>query len=647
MAAVTVSVEAVSVEIAGRPALTGFTGTFSPGTVSALVGGDGAGKSTLLRALSGRLRPSAGRILGLPERRAEIGVQPAEAGVWRALSVAENLEFVAHVYRVSAATARARGELLLERAGLQHARGRLAGALSGGMRQKLGVVLATLHEPRLVLLDEPTTGVDPISRAELWALIAGAAADGATVVFATSYLDEAERASQLHVLGGGAVLASGTAAQIIAGCPGALWSADAASPPARATERGPLAWRRGDAVFVWEREPGAAPPPGFRAARADLESTCIALLLREETRGRGPAAPVAPVAPENPAIPEAPGAPPPRARRTAAAPAPIVAVDDAVQRFGSVTALAGVSLTVAPGEIVGLLGGNGAGKTTLMRVLLGLETPSAGSSTLFGGPPDRARRRRLGYVAQGTGLVPMLSATENLRFASAVQGVPVPEELAGWAAQWGRAPVRDLPLGSRRLLAFAAASVHAPELLVLDEPSSGMDALSRTRLWKELHARADTGAGILVSTHYMQEAAQCDRLVVLTAGRVSASGTLAAVVAPYRSVRIDTAEWGAAFALLREAGLPALLDGRTIRVPGVPVPRIAAALAPLHRGTRAGAGASARADAPRLTEVPATLDEAMLLTARADDRSEGEVTGRPRPGRRHFRTAPSPGRMLP
>ncbi|WP_125099214.1 ATP-binding cassette domain-containing protein [Leucobacter chromiireducens] len=599
MTAVTVRAERVAVTLAGRPALSGFSGTFSPGTVSALIGGDGAGKSTLLRALAGRLPVSAGRITGVPAERRRLGFQPTEAGVWRSLSVAENLAFVASVFRLPAATARDRGELLLERAGLQDARGRLAGALSGGMRQKLGVVLATLHEPELVLLDEPSTGVDPISRAELWALIAGAAADGATVVFATSYLDEAERASQLHLLGGGIVLAEGTAADVIARAPGALWAAPADSSQARAADAGTPAdagspagagWRRGNTVFRWHRDPAAPAPAGFRAATPDLENASIALLLRAEEHT------------------SAAGQPPltPRPAPADTAARPLVDVAGAVQRFGSVTALDGVSLTVGPGEIVGLLGGNGAGKTTLMRVLLGLETPSAGSVEVFGAAPSRAGRRSVGYVAQGMGLYPSLSAAANLSFVAAVQGVPVPGELAAWAQQWGHAPAAELPLGARRQLACAAAALHAPALLVLDEPTSGMDALSRTRLWNDLHQQADAGAGILVSTHYMQEAAQCDRLVVLTGGRVSGAGTLAEVIAGHRSVSVTTPEWAAAFTLLRAAGLPALLDGRTLRVPGVPRARIAAALAPIQ----------ASGAAVELAELPATLEETMLLAAR-------------------------------
>ena len=513
MSAVIVHADNATVRFGEQHALTDFTGMFQPATISAVIGGDGAGKSTLLRALSGRLPLTSGQFRGLPSHRADIGVQPADSGVWRSLSVAENLEFVAHTYRIPASTARAREEILLERAGLQQVRDRLAGALSGGMRRKLGVILATLHEPSLVLLDEPTTGVDPLSRSELWALIERVAAEGATVVFATSYLDEAERASQLHFLADGRVLAEGTATDVIARAPGALWEATAPSSLPRGAELENDTWRRGHSIYRWTREASAPPPAGFQRAQPDLENASIALLLSAEDRAAARGECVV-------AVPQL--IPAPVVERDGSL---LVEVRGIVQRFGSFTALDGVSLSVAPGEIVGLLGGNGAGKTTLMRVLLGLETPSAGEVTLCGGPPSLPRRRRLGYVAQGLGTYPLLSATANLQFVASVQGCPIPDPLATWAAQWGTTPVTELPLGTRRLLACAAASLHEPELLVLDEPTSGMDALSRTRLWKELHRRADAGTGILVSTHYMQEAAQCDRLVILAEGRVAAELT--------------------------------------------------------------------------------------------------------------------------
>ncbi len=271
--------------------------------------------------------------------------------------------------------------------------------------------------------------------------------------------------------------------------------------------------------------------------------------------------------------------------------------------YGSFTALDGVSLGVESGEIVGLLGGNGAGKTTLMRILLGLETATGGQATLFGAEPSLDTRRRIGYVAQGLGLYPSLSAIENLDFAASVHGVPVAEHARVFAAGFGRTPVGSLPLGTKRILAYLAAAGHHPELLVLDEPTSRMDALTRARLWRNLRSSADNGTGILVTTHYMQEAAQCDRLVILTGGRVTAAGTAAEITASHRSLMVSTEHWEDAFVLLIDAGLGALLDGRTLRLPGADRDQVAAALAPLP-------------GAATITEAQATLEETMMLASR-------------------------------
>ena len=531
MTPVTLRLRDATVRFGDQTALDGFTGTFAPGTVTALVGGDGAGKTTLLRLLAGRLALQGGTGDGLPVDQRNIGYQPADAGVWRNLSVAENIEFVAHTYGLSAEETRTRSEELLRRAGLDQVTTRLAGRLSGGMRRKLGVILSTLHRPGLVLLDEPTTGVDPLSRAELWNLIAGAAADGATVVFATTYLDEAERANALFLLGGGSLLAAGTPDEVMAQSPSAIWQSSVDNPAARIELAAPHAWRRGDMVYRWEPSTSAGrPAPGFEPAPGDLENTSIALLLQQnDEQGTAVELPMRGVEAGRKDHDTAHGA--------------LVQADHVTRRFGAFTALDGVSLTVRPGEVVGLLGGNGAGKTTLMHILLGLDPPTAGTATLFGERPSLDTRRHIGYVAQGLGLYPSLSAIENVEFAASVHGVTVHGEMGEFARSFGRAPVSALPLGAQRMLAYLTASVHQPDLLVLDEPTSGMDALARARLWRDLRTLADNGAGALVTTHYMQEAAQCDRLVMLTAGKVTAAGTVVQITGAHTSLIVTTYHW--------------------------------------------------------------------------------------------------------
>ena len=588
-----IALDSATVCFGDRTALSGFSGSFAPGTITAIIGGDGAGKSTLLRLLAGRLTMRSGTSVGLPLDRSTVGYQPADSGVWRNLSVAENIEFVGRVYGLPPARTRSRAEELLHLANLDRVTDRLAGQLSGGMRQKLGVVLATLHNPDLVLFDEPTTGVDPISRAELWSLIASTAADGATVLFATTYLDEAERASRLFLLGDGNLLAAGNPDEVIRESPGRVWQAPISSNSAKRELDSPTAWRRGGIVYRWDRAADGPAPEGFTPAPGDLENTSIALLLDQDS-----ASDHSLQLPEELEVPKER-----RPFRDGVHAEPLVQAEAISRSYGSVAALSDVSLAVGAGEIVGLLGGNGAGKTTLMRVLLGLETSTTGLASLFGGKPSFATRRRLGYVAQGLGLYPSLTALENLEFAASVQRVTVGDGARDFAVRLGHTAVGSLPLGTRRILAYLAASVHGPDLLVLDEPTSGMDALTRARLWRRLRASADGGVGILVTTHYMQEASQCDRLVILTDGEVTATGTVPEIVEAHSSLTVTSEHWEEAFVLLRGAGIPALLDGRTLRLPGAERRAVADALAPLVGGTS-------------ITEGVATLEETMMLAAR-------------------------------
>jgi ABC-2 type transport system ATP-binding protein len=269
--------EDISVRYGERLALDHVSFQAEPGRVSAVVGGDGAGRTTLLRCLAGALQPSSGRVRLPPPLR--IGYLSEGSGTYPDLTVAENLAFRATAYRVPAAVARARGDALLERAGLARARSRAAGQLSGGMRQKLGVIAAMLHKPDLLVLDEPTTGIDPVSRADLWWLIARAAADGAAVVLATSYLDEAERAADVLALDAGRELARGTPQEIVAAMPGTLRMSDE-RPAGEARRR---AWRRAGRWRVWD--PGSHPPGADAIATPDLQDAVTVAILGRELAG--------------------------------------------------------------------------------------------------------------------------------------------------------------------------------------------------------------------------------------------------------------------------------------------------------------------------------------------------------------------------
>ena len=546
-------VTAVHLSYHGLLALDDVSVTVTAGQVTAVVGGDGAGKTSLLRCLEGVLRPAAGQVRR--PAKARIGFLPASSGTYPDLTVAENLRFRASAYGLRADVATRRAAELMEQAGLAAARDRLAANLSGGMRQKLGVIAALLHRPELLILDEPSTGVDPVSRSGLWWLIASAAADGAAVILATTYLDDAQRAAEVLALDAGKVLASGTPDEIVRLMPGSVHAITAA-PAGRAAQRG---WRRGAGWRVWC-------PPGTDDADAlgtpvkpDLQDAVIATALARQ-------------------LPSLPRDTPPheapvqinRARKRPAG--PLIESIAVTCRFGSFTAVRDVSVAVEAGEIVGLLGANGAGKTTLIRMVLGLIPATAGQVRLLSAPPSRLTRRRIGYVPQGLGLYDDLTAAENMAFAAAVFGggaasLPGPADLPG-TVSGASLPVGQLPLGLQRRVAFAQALAHGPDVLILDEPTSGVDPLGRARLWQTIAAAVQSGAGALVSTHYMEEAEECDRLIIMADGAVVAAGTAAQIIGDARVTVVDSGDWATAFGLLERAGLPVSLAGRTLRVPG-------------------------------------------------------------------------------
>jgi ABC-2 type transport system ATP-binding protein len=294
--------------------------------------------------------------------------------------------------------------------------------------------------------------------------------------------------------------------------------------------------------------------------------------------------------------------------------APLAECRAVSRRFGRFTAVDGVDLQLGRGEVIGLLGANGAGKTTLIRMLLGLLPPTAGEIRLLGGPPSREARRHVGYVPQTLGLYDDLTAAENLAFSASVFGRGAragrPESLPGYR----RVLVGDLPLGVQRQVAFTEALAHEPDLLILDEPTSGVDPLARARLWETITGAARAGAGVLVTTHYLDEAGECGRLVIMAEGRVVAAGTAAQITGDARVSVVETGDWAAAFAALETAGLPVALAGRGLRVPGASPAAVRQALGPV---------------AARVSEAPATLEErffeltgAARATVRAPARPE-------------------------
>jgi ABC-2 type transport system ATP-binding protein len=287
--------------------------------------------------------------------------------------------------------------------------------------------------------------------------------------------------------------------------------------------------------------------------------------------------------------------------------APLLAADGLTKVFGDTIAVDDVSFEVGAGEVVGLLGANGAGKTTVIRMLLGLLAPTSGQARLLGSPPSLTTRRELGYVAQGLGLYHELTVAENLAFTAQAYDC-APAGLTGALVEAADRVLSSVPLGLQRQLAFLCALQHSPRVLVLDEPPSGVDPLARARLWDTVRAQADRGAAVLVTTHYMQEARQCDRLLLMSRGAVVGRGSEADIVGDTAVVMVETPHWQQAFSALDRADLPVTLAGTAVRVVGVSPDQVAQALA--------DAGVEGH---PR--PVPATIDERMVLLAVAGPRS--------------------------
>lgn len=485
--------------------------SFAPASVSSIIGDGASAKDAILALLNRRRRPSQGKVSALPEPT-QIGYMPSDSGTWPNLSVAENLRFVAKIF---GHYDDARAQQLLKAADLDRFTDRLARNLSGGMRKKLGVIMAALPEPQLLVLDEPTTGVDPDSRTAILSLIKAEAARGATVVVATTYIDEAEDSSQIILTLGSRVMATGTAKQLIACAPqlDEQTVADLGEPWQRSAplERACIAWQLStQASSDWQ---------GFSAE-----------LGQSSQAGASDSVPAQPASSTHPQPASSTQAQPASSTqagsgKSATAPSPkaqdLISVHELRKRFGDFEALKGVSFAVSPGEIVGLIGANGAGKSTSMRIILGLEAATSGQVSVLGQRPGSLQvRKHLGYVPQFVGLAPSLSASENLSFNARQYQCQVPAQVGQWASSFGATPVANLPLSTRRMLACVNATMQAPQLLIMDEPTSGMDPLARLRLWQYLRQLASSGVGILISTHYSSEAAQCDRVVRMRAGQV-------------------------------------------------------------------------------------------------------------------------------
>jgi pyoluteorin transport system ATP-binding protein len=534
--------------------------TAERGRLTALVGPDGAGKTTLIRLATGLLSPDAGAmvVLGLdtvaePQQiQSRIGYMPQKFGLYEDLSVQENLDLYADLHGVTPAERAATYPRLMDMTGLGAFTGRLAGRLSGGMKQKLGIACTLVCSPELLLLDEPTVGVDPLSRRELWEIIVHLAREqGLSVLLSTSYLDEAERCSHVVVLHEGRVLVQGRPEEVSQAAAGRSFLVE---PPAGQSARSLQARLLNDAGIV------DAVPLGGRVHLVTAQAGAP-----QERPGPLADALVAPVAARFEdgfmVLLRAKQAHRPAAAMMLQAPrgnsdnGAVVRVSELVRQFGAFTAVDHISFEVQRGEVFGLLGPNGAGKTTTFRMLCGLLPATRGTLHVAGMDLRHARasaRRRIGYVAQKFALYGDLTVMENLDFFASAYGLRGGHKRAriAWALEQfelgplARLPSGQLPGGYKQRLAMAAALLHEPEILFLDEPTSGADPLARREFWRRISALAEHGVTVIVTTHFMEEAEYCDRIVILDSGRVLAQGTPASVrsLAPAAGGREPTME---------------------------------------------------------------------------------------------------------
>ncbi|EGT4384394.1 ABC transporter ATP-binding protein [Cronobacter malonaticus] len=520
-----------------KPALAPLSVTIRAGSVTGLVGPDGAGKTTLMRILAGLMRQDDGRVqvLGLDPIAEEnalhavLGYMPQKFGLYEDLTVQENLNLYADLRSVTGAVREQTFARLLEFTSLGPFTGRLAGKLSGGMKQKLGLACTLVGQPKVLLLDEPGVGVDPISRRELWQMVHELAGDGMLILWSTSYLDEAEQCREVLLMNEGELLYQGAPQALTERMAGRSLLLRPDDGDNRALLREIMqrpdvsdATIQGAAVRVILKEgsgadalralPGATlreTAPRFEDAFIDLAGGTA---LRESPLGA--------------ILHDIPGS-----RDDV-----VIEARELTKTFGDFTATDHVNFTVRRGEIFGLLGPNGAGKSTTFKMMCGLLKPSDGQALVLGldlKTDSGKARQRLGYMAQKFSLYGNLTVEQNLRFFSGVYGLrgrAQQEKMARMSEAFGlksiaSQPTDALPLGFKQRLALACALMHEPDILFLDEPTSGVDPLTRREFWRHINSMPEKGVTVMVTTHFMDEAEYCDRIGLVYHGKLIASGT--------------------------------------------------------------------------------------------------------------------------
>jgi ABC-2 type transport system ATP-binding protein len=523
---------------AGAPALDQITATIKGGEITGLVGPDGAGKTTLIRLMTGLLLPDAGTlsVLGFDTRgdaasiQAAIGYMPQRFGLYEDLSVQENLDLYADLRGLPKSERASVFDQLLTFTDLKRFTERLAGKLSGGMKQKLGLACALLKKPRLLLLDEPGVGVDPISRRDLWKMVKDLTREGIGVVWSTAYLDEAEACTKVLLLNQGKLLFTGAPADLTSRVAGRVFKVSGIEG-----RRRPLLASMLDRPGVID---GVIQGEAIRLVTRD--KTGHSALKRDLVRSAKIGA--APPRFEDAFVDMLGGGPGGQSKLAAAtrlhadANPQVIEAHGLTKRFGDFTAAQDITFDIKRGEIFGLLGPNGAGKSTTFKMLCGLLKPTEGEGRVAGFDLRRdsaEARNRLGYMAQKFSLYGDLSVAQNLDFFAGVYGlkgqqkrdkIRLVTEIFGFTQDSSQS-AKDLPLGLKQRLALACAVMHEPEALFLDEPTSGVDPITRREFWTHINGLVEKGVTVLVTTHFMDEAEYCDRISLIYRGKSIALGS--------------------------------------------------------------------------------------------------------------------------
>lgn len=523
-----------------KPVLDSISAELTKGLIIGLIGPDGAGKTTLIRIMSGLLKPTSGNVSILGKDTvinsdtlySSISYMPQKFGLYEDLTVMQNLNLYADLFSLSEDEKKIQFDKLLQFTNLSSFTKRLAGKLSGGMKQKLGLACTLLRKPKLLLLDEPSVGVDPISRRELWAMVVELLKEEITIVWSTSYLDEAEKCSEVLVLNEGKMLYFGSPINLTDRLNSRTFQITNISQDRRVVLQNALKEKevidsviQGDSVRL-VLQPDVSNfdikklNPGEHAVLKEVkprfEDAFMDLLKNQIVKEDSPIAQMMPELKND-------GKPP-------------VEIKNLVKQFGDFTAVNNISFSVKFGEIFGLLGPNGAGKSTTFKMLCGLITPTQGDAYISGLSLKQVKskaRVKLGYMAQKFSLYENMTVKQNLNFFSGIYPISKTDQIQVIKqmmdvfnlSKYENTKTVSLSLGYKQRLALSCAIMHNPKILFLDEPTAGVDPITRREFWRHINSMVKKGVSIIITTHFMDEAEYCDRIALINQGTIIKIGS--------------------------------------------------------------------------------------------------------------------------